>query len=419
MLEAADGDLPDLQKLIVIRGDEGDHTSWAEFLDAGVDREGENAAEVEARIAELGSNDISDLIFTSGTTGRPKGVVATHGQTLRVFAEWSSIVGLRHRDRYLVVNPFFHTFGFKAGFLSAIMRGATTIPHPVFDVPTVLARVAEEGVTMLPGPPTLHQSILDHPDRATYDLSSLRLCVTGAAVVPVEMIKRMRTELTYETIITGYGLTESTGVVAMCRPEDNAETIATTSGRAIPDTEMQVVDDKGREVPRGEPGEIVVRGYHVMSGYFDDPEADRRGRRSERMAAHRRHRHDGRTGLHPHHRPQEGHVHRRRFQRLSRRDRERHPRPPAGRPGGRGRPPRRAHGRGRHGLRRSPTRGGADTWIVDRLVPRSAWRTTRCPDGSTSSTRCRSTPAARSSSTSCATAAATAPKAPVSTKRKV
>ena len=262
-------DLPDLVDTIVLRGHVSSGSAWPAVLAAAADFD---AAEVDKRMGAVGPDDPSDVIFTSGTTGRPKGVVTTHGQTLRVFSEWSSIVGLREGDRYLIVNPFFHTFGYKAGFVAAIMRGATIIPHAVFDVPSVLQRVAEERVTMFPGPPTLHQTILDHPDRATFDLSSLRLCVTGAAVVPVEMIRRMRTEMTYETIVTGYGLTESTGVVSMCRPEDDAETIATTSGRAIPETEVRVVDDDGVEVPRGQPGEIVVRGYHVMREYFEDPE---------------------------------------------------------------------------------------------------------------------------------------------------
>jgi acyl-CoA synthetase (AMP-forming)/AMP-acid ligase II len=250
-------DLPDLERVVVFRD-----PSWDAFL-----------ADTRTDERVVGPADVSDLIFTSGTTGRPKGVITTHGQTLRAFEQWASIVGLTERDRYLIVNPFFHTIGYKAGFLACLMKGAVIVPHPVFDVPSVLARIGTERITMLPGPPTLHQSILDHPDRDTYDLSSLRLCVTGAAAIPVEMIVRMREELTYETIVTGYGLTESTGVVSMCRPEDDAETIATTSGRAIPDVEVRVVDHKGNEVPRGEPGEIVVRGYNVMSGYFEDPAA--------------------------------------------------------------------------------------------------------------------------------------------------
>jgi len=199
--------------------------------------------------------------------------MTTHGQNLRCFAAWSAIIGLRAEDRYLIVNPFFHGFGYKAGWLAAIMRGATILPQQVFDVPAVLDRIGKERVSVLPGPPTLYQMILAHPDRTTYDLSCLRLAVTGAAAIPVELIRRMRRDLTFETIITGYGLTESTGVVSMCRPEDDPETIATTSGRAIPDVEVRCVNTSGNEVARGTPGEIVVRGYNVMKGYFDDPVA--------------------------------------------------------------------------------------------------------------------------------------------------
>ncbi|MFM8530385.1 MAG: AMP-binding protein, partial [Ilumatobacteraceae bacterium] len=116
-------------------------------------------------------------------------------------------------------------------------------------------------------------SLRDHPGRNDVDLSSLRLAVTGAASVPVEMIRRMRAELTFKVIVTAYGLTESTGVVSICRPDDEPERIATTSGVGIPDTEVRVVDAEGNEVPRGTPGEIVCRGYHVMKGYYLDPEA--------------------------------------------------------------------------------------------------------------------------------------------------
>ena len=262
--------LPALHDIVVLRGTAPPGTTaWADALAAGTAVEGDA---VQRRIAAVRSEDVSDIIFTSGTTGRPKGAMVSHGQSLRVYEAWTDIVGLTAGDRYLVVNPFFHTFGYKAGFVSAIMRGATTIPQAVFDVPQVLARVAEERVSMLPGPPTLYQSILNHPDRANFDLSSLRLAVTGAAVVPVELIKRMRKELTFKTIITAYGLTESTGTAAACRHDDDPETIAHTSGRAIPDTELRVVDDEGEEVPRGQPGELVVRGYNVMLGYYEEPE---------------------------------------------------------------------------------------------------------------------------------------------------
>jgi acyl-CoA synthetase (AMP-forming)/AMP-acid ligase II len=128
-------------------------------------------------------------------------------------------------------------------------------------------------VSVIPGPPTLYQSLLAHPERAKYDLSCLRLAVTGAAVVPVELVRRMRDELSFETVLTAYGLTETCGLATMCRVGDDAPTIATTSGRAIPGVEVSCVDGAGNEMPRGEPGEVVVRGYNVMQGYFEDPEA--------------------------------------------------------------------------------------------------------------------------------------------------
>ncbi|HUO47317.1 MAG TPA: FadD3 family acyl-CoA ligase [Acidimicrobiales bacterium] len=295
MLEGED--LPALDRIVLLRdldesgprseptvADEVPVFAWAEFL-AGADGvvEGQGAmvgrpvtdADARARWAEIGPDDVSDIIFTSGTTGKPKGAVATHAQTLRTFAAWASIVGLSDQDRYLIVNPFFHTFGYKAGILACLLQGSTIVPEAVFDVDRVLETIGRERITMLPGPPTLYQSILDHPRRAEHDLSSLRLAVTGAAVVPVELIRRMRSELTFKTVLTAYGLTESTGVVTMCRQGDAPEVIAETSGRAIPGIEVAIVGDKpgAPALTPGEPGEIVVRGYTVMRGYFEDPEA--------------------------------------------------------------------------------------------------------------------------------------------------
>jgi acyl-CoA synthetase (AMP-forming)/AMP-acid ligase II len=152
------------------------------------------------------------------------------------------------------------------------MTGATMHPHAVFDVPQVMARVAAEQITMLPGPPTLYHSILNHPDLESFDLSSLRSSVTGAAVVPVEVIRQMKEALKIPTVVTGYGLTESTGVVTMSRADDPPEVISRTVGRALPGFEVRVVDEHGGDVPTGAAGEVVVRGYNVMQGYLDDPE---------------------------------------------------------------------------------------------------------------------------------------------------
>jgi acyl-CoA synthetase (AMP-forming)/AMP-acid ligase II len=230
-------------------------------------------SEVDRRRAAITADDASDIIFTSGTTGKPKGAVLAHGASIRTYLAWSELVGLRHGDRYLLVYPFFHTAGLKSGVLACILRGACIIPHAVFDVVPVMRRVAEERITMLPGPPTVFQSILDHPEFASFDLSSLRLSVTGAATIPVEVIRRMREELCFDTVVTGYGLTETTGTVSMCRHDDPPAVIATTVGRPLPGVDVRVVDDAGRPTARGEPGEILVRGYNVMREYFEDPEA--------------------------------------------------------------------------------------------------------------------------------------------------
>ena len=187
MLRDADAELPALEQIVVLRGDAPSGTIPFDDYLAGGARVSE--ADAQARIAAIRSDDLSDIIFTSGTTGRPKGAMVTHGQSLRVYEAWTDVIGLREGDRYLIVNPFFHTFGYKAGWMSCILRGATIVPFQVFEVPAVLDAVQRERITVLPGPPTLLQGILDFPDRAQYDLSSLRLTITGAAAVPVKLIE--------------------------------------------------------------------------------------------------------------------------------------------------------------------------------------------------------------------------------------
>ena len=268
----AEQDVPALERIVTFDGDAAGAQPFEAFLAEGDAVPAEAARE---RALSVGPEDVADLIFTSGTTGHPKAVMATHHQNLRSFEVWSTVVGLREGDRYLIVNPFFHSFGYKAGWLACLMMGATALPHPVFDVGQVLERIGKERITAIPGAPSLYQSLLAHPDYARFDLSSLRLAVTGAAPIPVELIERMRTELGFETVVTAYGLTEATGTVSICDPTDDPETISTTSGKPIPDIEVKCVDEAGREVPRGEPGEIWVRGYNVMKGYFEDEAATR------------------------------------------------------------------------------------------------------------------------------------------------
>jgi HIP---CoA ligase len=229
---------------------------WDRFRQAG------SLTLARRQAAAVRPGDVSDIMFTSGTTGRSKGALTSHERSLAVARAWAAGGNLTRRDRYLVVNPFFHTFGYKAGILACLVSGAALVPQPVFDPGETLRLVAAERITVLPGAPTIYQMILDHPARASFDLSSLRLAVTGAADVPVALIERMRRELTFSTVLTAYGLTEAV-VATMCRPGDAPAVVSGTSGRAA----------AGFEVRIGPAGEILLRGPNMMLGYLDDPEA--------------------------------------------------------------------------------------------------------------------------------------------------
>jgi HIP---CoA ligase len=262
-------DLPELEKMVLLEGQGQGLESWEQFIAAG---EAVPAARVEEASAGLTPDDTLDILFTSGTTGNPKGVVTCHGQNIRTFENWSATVGLREDDNYLVVNPFFHSFGYKAGWLACIIRGAHILPVKSFDLDAVMAQIQRDQISMIPGPPTIYQSLLAHPRRGDYDLSSLRLAVTGAAPVPVSLVEQMRQALGFEVVVTAYGLTESCGVVSICRADDSAERISHTSGRAMDGVEIKLVNAQGIDVPVGEEGEIWFRGFNVMRGYLDNPE---------------------------------------------------------------------------------------------------------------------------------------------------
>jgi len=216
----------------------------------------------DARAAAVTGDDVSDILFTSGTTGRSKGAMSAHRQSLGVARAWAERAGLTGADRYLIVNPFFHSFGYKAGILACLLTGATIIPQRVFDAGDALALIEADRITVLPGAPTVYVSILDHPDRRRHDLSSLRLAVTGAAVVPVPLIERMRADLGFEQVLTAYGLTEAV-VATMCRRGDDPRTVATTCGQAAAAMEVRISGA----------GEVLLRGPNVMLGYLDDAEA--------------------------------------------------------------------------------------------------------------------------------------------------
>jgi acyl-CoA synthetase (AMP-forming)/AMP-acid ligase II len=253
-------ELPKLRHIVRVPIDKQDGT-WDEFIAHG--EKDEALDSVDSRAAAVKPDDVSDILFTSGTTGRSKGALCAHRQSLAGSAAWAACGEVTSDDRYLCINPFFHNFGYKAGILACLQTGATLIPQLTFDPERAMAAVQEHRITVLPGPPTIYQTLLDHPKRADHDLSSLRFAVTGAAVVPVVLIERMQTELDIDVVLTAYGLTEANGFGTMCRADDDAVTVATTCGRPIADFELRI----------GEHDEVLLRGPNVMLGYLDDPEA--------------------------------------------------------------------------------------------------------------------------------------------------
>jgi len=248
---ASGGGLDSLALVVAIPGD------WAAFERSGT---WVPLALTSQRAAAVRPGDVSDIMFTSGTTGRSKGAMTSHERTLGVARAWARCAGLTPRDRYLVVNPFFHTFGYKAGLLACLVSGAALVPQAVFDAGAALSLIEAERITVLPGAPALYVSLLDYPGFGAADLSSLRLAVTGAADVPVALVERMRRELGFDVVLTAYGLTEAV-VATMCRPGDAAPLVASTSGRAAAGFEVRIAAD----------GEILLRGPNLMLGYLDDP----------------------------------------------------------------------------------------------------------------------------------------------------
>jgi acyl-CoA synthetase (AMP-forming)/AMP-acid ligase II len=251
----ADG-LPNLATIVRIPTDDSPAPTGV------VDWHERRAPNVDVQAAAVQADDVSDILFTSGTTGRSKGVLSAHRQVIDVARAWGACGEVGAGDRYLLVNPFFHSFGYKAGIVVCLLTGSTMVPMPSYDVDAALQLIQDERITVLPGAPTVFQMLLDHPKLADYDLSSLRFAVTGAAVVPVALVERMQAELGFDIVLTAFGMTEAV-VVTMCRRTDPPEVVAHTCGRATARFELRIGDQR----------ELLVRGPNVMLGYLDDPVA--------------------------------------------------------------------------------------------------------------------------------------------------
>ena len=220
-------------------------------------------------------DDVSDLVFTSGTTGAPKGAMLTHGASVLGYSTFGDMVGMEPGDRLLAIPPFFHCFGLKACILASVIHGVALRPVAVFNSADVAAAIEQDQITILPGPPTVFISLLDDASVDLARLTSLRLAVTGAAKTPPDVYRRIAEELGVK-IAQGYGLTESTALVSHNNVDDDLGVIATTVGRAVAGMELRIVDADHQPVPAGEPGELLVRGPLVMQGYWEDSEATAR-----------------------------------------------------------------------------------------------------------------------------------------------
>jgi HIP---CoA ligase len=268
MIEAAD--LPQLEQTVLLPWEESPTSTWEAFLDAATEAD---LAEADRRLAALGEDDRSDILFTSGTTGEPKGVVTCHGQNVRAYEQWVKGTGLCREDRFLSAWPLFHCAGYKSAALTCMISGATLYQETVLDAERMMRLVEAEQITVLPGPPTLFQTLMAQCGDDTGRLASLRVSVTGAATIPPAVIDAMRGKLGIRIVLTAYGMTETCGMVTMTEQDDSAEVVVTTSGHPIAGIEVEIRDAEGKVLPVGEEGEIMVRGFCVMQGYLDDPAA--------------------------------------------------------------------------------------------------------------------------------------------------
>jgi len=269
MLQAAR--LPDLR--LVIRLDSGHHPGMLNFRDmpdlAGAG-ERERLAEIEDA---LQFDDPINIQFTSGTTGTPKAATLSHHNIVNNAYFVGENMELSARDRICIPVPMYHCFGMVLGTLTCVAHGAAIVfPCEGFDPLEVLKTVEAEGCTALHGVPTMFIAEIEHEDFGKFDLSSLRTGIIAGAPCPIELMRRLIDEMHLGEITIAYGMTETGPVSFETSVHDPIERRVTTVGRVLPHTEVKIVDESGRIVPPGMPGELLTRGYCVMPGYWNDPE---------------------------------------------------------------------------------------------------------------------------------------------------
>lgn len=233
------------------------------------------AADQGLNVTGLDPDAVADLMFTSGTTGAPKGAIFDHRRSLGGGRAWANISRQTEDDRYCVFGPFSHNASYKAGWVAGLMTGSTLYWPEAYDAVSILDLIASNRITVMAAPPTVFQEMLAHPNWRDWDISSYRFLSTGATVVPIELMKRLQAETSIREITTGYGMTECCGSATHTRPGDPMERVAYTVGTAIEGTEIAIAGPDGRPAAVGEQGEVLIRDDKLLIEYLDNPEATR------------------------------------------------------------------------------------------------------------------------------------------------
>jgi fatty-acyl-CoA synthase len=262
-------DCPTLERTVYVDTDD-----WAALVAAGQEQP---ADVIDRRSHGLSPDDPINIQYTSGTTGFPKGATLSHHNILNNGYFVTELIGFTEEDRLCIPVPFYHCFGMVMANLGCATHGATmVIPAPGFDPGTTLESIADERCTAVYGVPTMFIAMQNHPDFASYDLSSLRTGIMAGAVCPVEVMKRCVNEMHMAEISIAYGMTETSPVSCQTRRDDDLDRRTATIGRAAPHVEIKIVDPvTGETLERGVPGEFCTRGYSVMLGYWNDEEKTR------------------------------------------------------------------------------------------------------------------------------------------------
>lgn len=266
MLQAIRSECPELRTSINLDDE------WTSFLEQS---NRSSVKEVEQVERSLGRFDAINIQYTSGTTGFPKGATLSHRNILNNAASAAHLLRYTENDRVCVPVPFYHCFGMVLGSLACMTRGACmVIPGESFQTTSTLEAIQVEKCTALYGVPTMFRAVLEDPQFATFNVTSLRTGIMAGAPCPIELMREVVTTLHMSEVAIGYGMTETSPTSTFTRHNDSLERRVGSVGRAQPQVEISIQEPgSGRIVPRGEQGEFCARGYHVMIGYWNDPEA--------------------------------------------------------------------------------------------------------------------------------------------------